>query len=220
VRTGSTIMPGPERDVRTVRRHGQYRCGVNAETMVGFGSKQAWLAIRDGDCATVATALGLRDLGPVSWRSGIDLAYLTDDRLAVTPLLPGAGGTHWLLVTGRWLLRGAADLDVAKLSAILRTEVQLFATYRVNEVHRWERAVDGSPTRAFGYVGETGDVTAWQGEVDDAEAAIGLPRRYDASVDILVSEADVMRIANAWSLDPTALDGRPAPGPLRVAAAP
>jgi hypothetical protein len=35
---------------------------------------------------------------------------------------------------------------------------------------------------------------------------------------VLIGEVDVLRIAAAWSLDPTTLDGRPAPGPLRAAA--
>jgi len=49
--------------------------------------------------------------------------------------------------------------------------------------------------------------------------AIGLPASLDGDVDVLVGETDVMRVAAAWSVDPTALDGRPASGPLRVAAA-
>jgi len=68
--------------------------------MVGFGGKQAWLAVRDGDPAQILQALGLRDLGEVPWRDGIDLAHLTDDRVAVTPALPGARDTHWVLVAG------------------------------------------------------------------------------------------------------------------------
>jgi hypothetical protein len=191
---------------------------MDCETMVGFGPKQAWLAVRDGDGTAVAAALGLRDLGPVSWRNGIDLAYLTDDRLVLTPPIPGAGDARWLLVTGRWLLRAGPAVDVAQLSATLGTEVQFFATYRVSELHRWQRAVDGDLTRAFEYVGETGEVTEWRGEPDDAEAAIGLPAVLNDEADILVSEDDVMRLARAWSVDPTALDGRPAPGPLRAAA--
>jgi hypothetical protein len=192
---------------------------MDGETMVGFGPKQAWLAIRDGDPAAVTAALDLRDLGPVSWRSGIDLAYLTDDRLVLTPPLPGAGEARWLLVTGRWLLRADAGVDVAELSAALGTEVQFFTTYRVTELHGWQRAVDGTVVRAFGYVGETGEVTRWWGEPDDAEAAIGLPPVPD-DADILVSEDDVMRLAATWSVDPRTLDSRPAPGPLRAAAAP
>jgi hypothetical protein len=195
-----------------------------AQTMVGFGPKQAWLAVRHGDAAAVGAALGLRDLGPVSWRAGVDLAYLTDDRLVLTPPLPGAGtgagvgDVPWLLVTGRWLLRPAAAPDVAALSARLGTEVQFFASYRVGERHRWERAVDGALVRAFAYVGEAGEVTRWEGDPDDAETAIGLPGTLDDDVDVLVAEDDVLRLAGAWSVDPSALDGRPAPGPLRAAA--
>jgi hypothetical protein len=189
--------------------------------MVGFGPKQAWLAVRDGRPEPVAEALGLRDLGPVPWRSGIDLAYLTDDRLVLTPSLPGAGGAGWLLVTGRWLLlRADRPADVAGLSARLDTEVQFFATYRVGELHRWSRAVSGELVRAFGFRGEDGEVTEWRGDPDAAELAIGLPARPPDGEDILVSEDDVLRLAGAWSVDPKGLADQPAPGPLRAAAAP
>lgn len=190
--------------------------------MVGFGPKQAWLAIRDGDPSRLMALLGLRDLGSVPWRDGIDLAYLTDNRVAITPRLPGARGAAWTLVVGRWLLGvGVAnpDIDVAALSAALGTEVQAFATYRVGELHRWERADDGTPVRAFEYVGSTGQVTRWQGEPDAAELAIGLPRTIAPEADILVSENEVLRLAGAWSIDPRTLDGQAAPGPLRAAAA-
>jgi len=188
--------------------------------MLGFGHKQAWLAVRDGDPDAVAAALGLRDLGPVSWRDGIDLAYLTDDRLVLTPLLPGARGSRWLLVTGRWLLRKESTVDPTWLSAELRSEVQFFATYRVGELHRWQRATDGVLVRAFEYLGEAGEVRDWRGDPDEVEASVGLPATLEHKTDVLVSESDVMRVAGAWSIDPTELDGLPAPGPLRAAAAP
>jgi hypothetical protein len=113
-------------------------------------------------------------------------------------------------------------VDVAELSAALSTEVQFFATYRVGEAHRWERAVDGRLVRAFGYVGESGKVVEWRGEPDAAEAAIGIVHEPDAGADsdILVSEDDVMRLAGVWSVDPSGLGAMPSPGPLRAAAAP
>ena len=154
--------------------------------MVGFGYKQAWLAVRDGDPAAVIAALGLRDLGTVSWRVGGDLAYLTQDRLVLTPLLPGARGGRWLLVAGRWLLLNAGKVDIAALSATLDTEVQFFATYRVIELHRWERAIGGRTVRAFEYIGERGEVTDWRGDPDPVETAIGLPpARPEASGEAL-----------------------------------
>ena len=188
--------------------------------MVGFGGKQAWLAVRDSEPGTVLAALGLRDLGEVPWRDGIDLAYLTDDRVALTPPLPGTGtgDATWVLAIGRWLLRPDTGVDVTELSGLLHTEVQLFATHRVTELHRWQRAIDGSLIRAFGYVGQTGEVTSWHGEPDRAERDAGLPAVFDDEATVLVGEQDVMRVAHAWSIDPTGLDARPAPGPLRIGA--
>lgn len=187
--------------------------------MVGFGGKQAWLAVRDADPVRVLEALGLRDLGEVAWRDGIDVAHLTDDRVALTPPLPGARGRTWVLAVGRYLLRPDTGVDVTTLSGLLHTEVQLFATHRVTELHRWQRAVDGELVRAFGYVGQTGEVTSWHGEPDPAERDAGLPGVYDDESTVLVSEQDVLKVANAWSLDPTTLTGRAAAGPLRVGAA-
>jgi hypothetical protein len=190
---------------------------VDGEAMVGFGGKQSWLAVRDRDAAAVLTALDLRDLGDVPWRDGVDLAYFTDDRVLVTPPLSGADDAAWTLAVGRWLLRPDVAVDVVKLSAILDTEVQLFATHRVTELHRWQRARSGELLRAFGYVGQL--VTAWYGTPDASERAAGLPSTLDDGPDVLVSEHDVLRVAHAWSVDPTGLDARPAPGPLRAAAA-
>jgi hypothetical protein len=192
---------------------------MDTDAMVSFGGKQAWLAVRDGEPSRVLEALGLRDLGEVRWREGIDVAYFTDDRVAVTPPLPGARDTRWVLVAGRWLLGAHANVDVAGLSGTLHTEVQFFTTHRVTELHRWQRAADGELVRAFGYVGQTGEVTSWHGDPDPAEREAGLPARFDDEATVLVSERDVLTVANAWSIDPTMLGGRPAPGPLRIGAA-
>jgi hypothetical protein len=191
---------------------------MDTEAMVGFGGKQAWLAIRDASPDAVLAALGLRDLGDVPWRTGIDLVHLTDDRVAATPLLTGARDTRWCLAVGRHLLLPDAHVDVIALSAELKTEVQFFATHRVTELHRWQRAADGELIRAFGYVGQTGDVTSWAGEPDPAEREAGLPGQFDDETTVLVSERDVLAVAGAWSIDPTTLTGRPAPGPLRLGA--
>jgi hypothetical protein len=192
---------------------------THGEAMVGFGPKQAWLAVREGTAGPAVGALGLRDLGTAPWRAGVDLAHLTDDRVVLTPPLPGAGA-HWLLIAGRWLLT-TDRLDIERLSATLDTEVQFFSTYRAGERHGWQRAVDGRLVRAFAFVGRTGEVTEWRGTPDPAELRAGLPDTAstpDDDVTVLVSEVDVLRLAAAWSVDPTTLEGRPAPGPLRVAA--
>ena len=185
------------------------------DVMTGFGGKQAWLAVAGSEPEAVREALGLRDLGAVPWRDGWDLAHLTDDRVAITPALPGARGT-WVLAFGRRLmLRGP---DVVAISAALATEVQYFATHRVTELHRWQRADSGDLVRAFGYVGQTGEVTSWFGTPDAAERGAGLPADLDPEASVLIAEQDVFRLAGAWSIDPTTLSGL-APGPLRLGAA-
>lgn len=194
--------------------------GDGKARMVGFGHKQAWLAVRDVKPDHLRQSMRLRDLGEVSWRSGVDLAYLTDDRLALTPPLPGAGDAEWTLLVGRWLLIAASTVDVRELSATLDTEVQSFASYRVGEAHRWERAVNGVLVRSFSYVGDRGEVTEWHGDPDGTERAIGLPPALDPDASVLVSESDVMRVAAAWSIDPSSLDDQPAPAPLHVTTSP
>jgi hypothetical protein len=201
-------------------------CGMSVAHMVGFGFKQAWLAVREpvGDAGEIYAALDAKDLGAVDWQQGIDLAYLTDNRVAVTPPLAGVGGVAWTLVVGRLFFAEAGMPDIVELSGRLGTEVQFFATHRVVEAHFWERAVAGHLARSFRYVGETGEITRWYGEPDAHELAIGLPPTFDTEAEpedqpnIVVDEDDVMRIAAAWSLDPTELDGQPAPGPIHVAA--
>lgn len=186
--------------------------------MVGFGGKQAWLAVRNGEPERVRTGLGLHDLGPVPWRTGIDVAYFTDDRVMLTPPLPGAGDALWVLVVGRWLARPGTGVDILGLSAALHTEVQYFATDRSVQRHRWRRVHDGMLLRSFDWLGRDGELLDWRGEPDEAERRAGLPAEVDDEASLLVGEADVLRVAAAWSLDPTTLDGRPAPGPLLAAA--
>jgi hypothetical protein len=62
-------------------------------------------------------------------------------------------------------------------------------------------------------------VTSWYGDPDPAERAAGLPSTFDDDATVLVSEQDVLSVAGAWSIEPTTLTGRPAPGPLTIGAA-
>src|SRR5258705_3350620 len=119
---------------------------VRQMATMGFGPKMAWLAVRQDDLVTVLEALeahGLRDLGTVDARAGLDLAHFTDDRVVVTPPIRG-----WVLVAGRRLF---SFHPVATLSAALGTEVQYFATHRALLMHRWERAVDGDLLDVYRY---------------------------------------------------------------------
>ena len=100
-----------------------------------------------------------------------------------------------MLAVGRYLLRPDTVIDVIGLSERLHTEVQFFATHRVTELHRWQRAADGELVRAFGYVGQTGEVTSWHGDPDPAERDAGLPATFDEETTVLVSEQDVLKVA-------------------------
>jgi hypothetical protein len=192
--------------------------------MVGFGYKTAWLAIRDADTNRVFAALHAAPVKPVDWRAGLDRAYVSDDLLVATPLIAG-----WRLVTGRWLLLRENRVDPIELSERLDTEVQFFATDRVSEYHRWTRAVKGILVRSFAHLGETGQTLVWQGDPDETERQLGLPDALpkagprpdgiddDDSQSVLIAEQDVMRVAAAWSVDPTSLDNQPAEAPLMLA---
>jgi len=191
---------------------------MSGVTMVGFGYKTAWLAVRDGEADAVLAELGARTVKSVDWRSGLDRSYVSDDRLVATPPLPGAQDASWLLVVGRRLLLRPELADPVALSERFDTEVQYFASHRVTEYHRWTRAVRGILVRSFAHLGEDDETTEWFGDPDETERAIGLPETAPGEDDtLLVDESDVMRIASAWSVDPTSLDGQPGPGPLRLA---
>jgi hypothetical protein len=118
----------------------------------------------------------------VDWRSGLDLAYFTDDRLIVTPPLG-----EWILVLGMALLKDRPD--VTGLSATLSTEVQFFSSHRGLQVYRWQRARAGDLLRSF---------TATDGEIDELGEASDLERSFGQ----LVDDGDVHRVAAQWSVDP------------------
>jgi hypothetical protein len=197
-------------------------CFVVTDLMRGFGYKTGWLAVRRGEIQEVAAALGGRIAGSVTWEEGIAASYREPSMLAVTPPLPGADDTDWLLVTGGWIASEAERLDVGALSQALGDEVQLFASHRVVEWHRWDRGRGGVTVRSFEYVGETGQVRRWVGTPDAVELGLGLPANFDVTRDDLfdfygedddmIDENDVMRVAAAWSIDPTSLEGQPANG--------
>ena len=159
---------------------------------------------RRSACATSARS---------AWRDGIDVAHLTDDRVAVTPPLPGARDTRWVLVAGRYLLRPDVVIDV-----IGAVRARCTPRSSSSPPTGSPRCIAGSAprtaywSRTFGYVGQTGEVTSWHGDPDPAERDAGLPATFDEETSVLVSEQDVLTVANAWSLDPTTLTGKPAPG--------
>jgi hypothetical protein len=186
-----------------------------------FGYKSAWVAVRSSDLGAVAAALKVRELRWEPWSEGIEQAYRGPE-VAITPPIDG-----WILVTGIHLLLNKmpdpthADFDrhtlgpkdrdrLAWFASLSHTlgDIQAFATYRVSEVHQWHRFSGGVNLRSV-YFGD-GDYLAF-GEETEIERQV-LQERDPGSTHpsslrvMLVDEDDVMRIANAWSVDPSRLD--------------
>jgi hypothetical protein len=145
---------------------------------VSFGHEMRWLAVGSDAPAEVIHALGLSEVESIGWPEGVAAAHARE-LVFVTPPIEG-----WVLVVGR-ALPALAPL-VERLSRALATEVQAFEPYA------WRRASRGVIVRAFGWSGES---FIDQGEPTPAEEGIDQP-----------DEADVMRVASHWSVDPSMLE--------------
>jgi hypothetical protein len=190
---------------------------------MSFGYKSAWFALRSANTEAVMRALSLSSPVLAKAKVAIDAAYGNDSagpsgKVFVTPPLSG-----WTLATSTGFF-DIADAEpaqfpemVAKLSTELGTEVQFFATHRVIEAHLWARAIGGRLVRAYSYVGESGEKKVDIGELTPEEVALDLrffdPSSPDAEHDgywerqdlKYPDEDDVMRVAERWSVNPSAL---------------
>ena len=188
---------------------------------IAFGYKTGWLAIRSEDPSAVAEALGLTDLTPANWQTGLVRAIETDGLIFVTPPLSG-----WVLAVTGLDLGADSKENLAAVVSRLRTcskqfgEAQMFGSYRVVDYVAWIRAVDGGIVRAF--VAGDGQYFANIGRTTDAERAVGLGDISNLTLDQLVDlmaeendttrhydEEDPARIAGHWSLDPLKLEDDP-----------
>jgi hypothetical protein len=168
-----------------------------------FGYKCCWLAVRGGTTGEVAEAIDLTGARPVGWDEGVDAAYA--GQVFVSP--PTAG---WVFVLGAWLpFDGRA---VPGLSTRLGTQVQYFGTHRVSEYHEWAYAIDGRLVRRLRCEGMSGQFEQ-QGAPTPVEIELDIPAM--SVEDWRINEETVMRVAAAWSIDPTTLhlvESGPGPG--------
>jgi hypothetical protein len=81
-------------------------------------------------------------------------------------------------------------------------DVQYFGTYRVEEYHGWARAINGKIVRQYAYWGSEGETIFDIGKPTDEEERLGLIFNGDTT---FPHEGDVMKLAGAWSIDPTTL---------------
>ena len=184
-----------------------------------FGYNMAWLAIRSRDTLGVMEALGIAEALPCNWNSGIGTVYdhkLGESYIYVTPPVNG-----WTFVVGLPLPHPVGRSFADKCTPLLVslggrfTEVQYFFTYPPLDFFAWARMQDGRLVRAFA-IGDEGLVWS-KGKTTREERALGLKlfelrgvkgRRGDAGGEMILhpTEDHVMRIAQAWSLNPVRLE--------------
>jgi hypothetical protein len=169
---------------------------VDADLPVPFGYKLWWLAFRSETAEPVLARLELKDSRRCGWKAGIDAAYEGD--VFVTPSING-----WVLAAGM----GMPD-DPGKFRTFIESlskgfpEVQCFATHRVVGYAAWAKVLDGKLVRHYAFVGDRGETVCNFGELTREEKALGLIFNQMDSP----GEEDVMKLAGAWSIDPSRLD--------------
>jgi hypothetical protein len=192
-----------------------------------FGHRMSWLAIRTSNTQAIIDVLGLTEIQPANWNTGIGTIYdrqLGDSCVFVTPPIKG-----WTFVAGIPLPHPLGPSFVDKLTPLLAkvaaefSEVQYFAAFPIIDFFGWARLVKGRTIRAFA-TGDEGVI--WnRGRLTPEERALGLRlfdlrgirgRRGDAGAEIILhpTEEQVLRLARGWSLDPSALEKMAGPAAI------
>jgi hypothetical protein len=157
----------------------------------------------------VVNALGLRHVRRATWAEG-----LYKDTFVAPPVL------GWTLVEGVRRPEAGDPRFLPFLEGLSERfgDVQYFGTHRVVDYHAWATAVDGRVVRAYGWLGERGEVLLDVGPktVEEEELAFRFVDRTTADGDWtgleMPDEEDVMRIAGRWSINPQEVDAYPSVG--------
>src|SRR5262245_37965597 len=161
----------------------------------------AWLAIRSEDPRAVLEALGLEDVVPANWRSGVTAAYrYGEERVFVTPVVSG-----WVLCAGHSFpsLDSPSSFpawkDFMQALATRFAYAQYFANRRVSSYGARGRYQNSRFRRADA---SADDPLIDEGEKTSEEMELG----FDfATLENLEpgspGEEDVMSLAGAWSVD-------------------
>jgi len=173
---------------------------------IAFGYKISWLTIRSTDTNHVARVVGLTDVQPANWETGLEAA-IRGERIFVSPAIEG-----WIFVAGSDLPELAAGDSLADwqrwLAAIAAefSEVQYFGSERVIGYCAWARFVDGRELRAFSCTDEAIHV--------DRGAPATVERNWsanDSEGDPRPDEEDLLRVAAEWGFNPMTLEDRDYP---------
>ncbi|WP_419875014.1 hypothetical protein [Candidatus Pristimantibacillus sp. PTI5] len=166
-----------------------------------FGYKCQWMAVKTENTNEVAKHLNLMNMQPANWSTGIEGAY--EGKFFVSPPVNG-----WTLVVNS-LMPDITDTTeqnplkvIAELSRVYG-EACYFGTHRVVEYHAWAKALNGEISRAYSYVGESGETLVNQGALTAEELEHDLIFT-ELEEDELITpyEEDVLLIAKEWTTDP------------------
>lgn len=189
---------------------------------IGFGLKNQWIATKAPDAKSLADTLQLKDTKVGNWQSGVAAAYAyPSDYVFVTPRL-----NEWILAVGM----GIPDpSDPAVLPVWRRMmkgissrfgEAQFFATHRVSNYAAWAIYRGDIERRLFAHADDpiynVGDPLP-----EEAELIAHLPNPFGPEAqqpgywereDLRwPGEEDVLRLAQAWSIDPFELESKDFP---------
>jgi hypothetical protein len=198
---------------RELRRRGGVRPALDTSRLSAavFEAPSRWLAVRSQSPQAVQAALGVQHPRACSWSDALATPF--EPRLFISPPVNG-----WILVMGCDLPDPADDIDdcfkfLSGLSHKLG-QVQFFSRNRAVAHHGWVRMDAGKVLRAYVWAGET----LWnQGSMSDTERDLKMRcLTYTESAEVLgyaerevlaLNTDRVVRLAAAWSLDPTAVEG-------------
>jgi hypothetical protein len=144
-----------------------------------FGFKISWFVVRSADPASILEALEFGEGTPANWASGIAASHGD-----------APSGGSWVFVSppvGGWIFVVGASLPYPTVethhhigkrfdelfSRLMKRfdDVQFFGSHRVVDFVTWARAVNGTPTRIFGFADSA--VLANVGCQTPAEAKLG-----------------------------------------------
>lgn len=184
---------------------------------IDFGYKIVWIAVKTENKSKLSKILGLENLKPSNWKSGIDNAY--ENSVFITPQIG-----EWTLAVGMGLPPGDSQESIEKLEKMLNElssefgEAQFFGTHRVVEYHNWMKSVNGKMERIYSYVGESMENIKVYGNPTEPEKGLNLfnslseeakSDEYFEREDLDYADEElVIKIAENWSINPTKLTER------------